>query len=294
MDAGDDSEPGQRAARLTRGYCLVELPLGDLATRLGREVDGPASSFNVDDEVKDARQSLDFLSRLTFPPTRHVFFPAGSCWTAAVNNSKNGSDFAAHARRFAAGLGCRAIRVVNEEGRVWHRGKEHVVMAYEARIVVIHAPDGSVSKSITCMNDGGRWTFEISGPHHPVEDDFNYGAKRVRDRFSVDDMARLFRALELPQVTAETLVSAPRFVLVIEKYKNQSWRRRIEDGACTFAQRDDPAYGFYRRGLGWVKHMATHAQSVVADFERAISINPDYEPLVREILARARRVIEQR
>jgi len=43
---------------------------------------------------------------------------------------------------------------------------------------------------------------------------------------------------------------------------------------------DDRAYGYYQRGLGWLPHIQTHATSVIHDFERAIQINPAYEPKV--------------
>ena len=41
--------------------------------------------------------------------------------------------------------------------------------------------------------------------------------------------------------------------------------------------------------MGYVKHMTTHATSVVINFERCIELNPEYEPKVRDYLAEARR-----
>jgi hypothetical protein len=52
----------------------------------------------------------------------------------------------------------------------------------------------------------------------------------------------------------------------------------------TVAENDDPAHRYYERGLGWLPNMATHATSVIADFERCLRINPAYEPLVRAAL----------
>ena len=89
-------------------------------------------------------------------------------------------------------------------------------------------------------------------------------------------------------------MGAPSFALVTETYLHEREAAQILEHACTPEQRDDPAFGYYLRGLGYAKHMNTHASSVIADFERAILLNPDYEPLVRDYLARARRVLSDR
>lgn len=139
------------------------------------------------------------------------------------------------------------------------------------------------------MDDGGRWSFETTGTPDPVEDSFPYSARRKKDRFTSSTLGVLLRAYGFPRLDAEEFLSAREYSLFQESHTNQDWARSIQGRACTLEQRDDPAHGYYERGLGWVAHIETHAASVVADFERAVRLNPSYEPLVRSHLALARK-----
>jgi hypothetical protein len=94
---------------------------------------------------------------------------------------------------------------------------------------------------------------------------------------------QLISSCGLPVVTSDTFLSASEYSLFdIPGFRAET---------CTIAEADDPAYGYYRRGLTWVPHMATHASSVIADFERCIRLNPDYEPKVREALDEAYAIV---
>jgi hypothetical protein len=61
--------------------------------------------------------------------------------------------------------------------------------------------------------------------------------------------------------------------------------------ACSIAEADDPACGYYLRGLGWVNRVGSHAESVIADFERCVRLNPDYADKVRGYLLEAYRAV---
>ncbi len=281
------------AERFTRGYGLLEASLEEVIERLPAAIENPASFFKIVQETTVPQEAFTYLSHLTHPPTRHVLFSAGRHWTAIINNSRNGSDFADYALRFSKGLGVRALRVVNEEGKTWERGGERGVATYEARIIEIYGANGASLKNIACMNDGGRWTFSVSGQDFDVESTFDYKAKKIRERFSEKNMSSFLQSLDIPSITAGSLLSSERFVLAEECFKTDGMKRLIQETSCTTEQADDPAYGFYKRGLGWVKHMNTHAESVIADFERAIRINPAYEPRVREFLKQAHAIVEK-
>lgn len=149
-----------------------------------------------------------------------------------------------------------------------------------------------MTRSVACSDDGGRWSFHTAGDAHPVETSFNYSARRKKDRFTSKALHALLGAFGLPRLDTESFLNAGHYILIREDPTNAEWTRKIQERACTFEQRDDPAHGYYERGLGWVEHMDTHAKSVVADFERAVRLNPSYEPLVRPHLEVARRTIE--
>ena len=74
-----------------------------------------------------------------------------------------------------------------------------------------------------------------------------------------------------------------------EAYRDAGWAARIREAACTEEERDDPAHGYYRRALAWMEHLPSHASSAVADFERALMLNPAYEARLRPLLEKARR-----
>jgi hypothetical protein len=134
------------------------------------------------------------------------------------------------------------------------------------------------------MDDGGRWVFLEDGDRHPIESSFPYEARRKRKRFTATELCRLSRAYGLPVVTEDVFMAAGRYHLYERPHEPEN--------TCTLDEADDPAYLYYLRGLTWVPHMDTHASSVIADFERCIRINPEYEPKVREALDKAYRIVQ--
>ena len=136
------------ASRVLEGYGLVEVAWERCVRGLPLRV-GETSRLVVDALVGDHHTALEFLSRLTFPATRHVAFPAGPQWTVLVNNSRNGSDFADYAWHFARHFRRRAIRVVDTPSRVWRRGGLSSVLTWEARILDVRGPSAESVKSIS-------------------------------------------------------------------------------------------------------------------------------------------------
>ena len=230
----------------------------------------------------DANAALTFLSTLTWPASRHVVFAAGDKLTALVNNCRNGSDYADDVLRLPRHLGCRFARVVNCPERVWRRGKLRVVQRYGARIFDLHDAQGEPIRSIACVHDGGRWVYHSSGTPHPQEATCEDGQLRPSARFPSEQLVAVAAAFGFAPPTPDRFHQSRRFLMFI-----QDFPRPLP--TCTIAEADDPAYGYFLRGMGHVRFMDTHAASIVADFERCIEINPAYEPLVREHLAAARR-----
>jgi hypothetical protein len=89
-------------------------------------------------------------------------------------------------------------------------------------------------------------------------------------------------------------LAARRLALLAEEITDQEWRQRVEAAACSLDEADNPGFGDFQRGMTWVPHMRTHAASVIADFDRAVEIDPTYEPRVREYLREARGIMERR
>ena len=281
------------ASHLVEGYGLVEASLSECSSRIDGWRLGPASTLTVIAATNDVAQAIDFVSRLTFPATRHVLLPLQNC-TAMVNNSRNGSDVADHITHLAQRFEARAARVLDGPGHIWTNDGVTEVLEYEAHLLQLHAASGALLRTVACMNDGGRWTFHTDGTPHPIEQAFDYSARRKKDRFTSECLRRLLGAFGLPCLDVAHLLAAPQYLLIREDYTSPEWADRIEARGCTFEQANDSAHGYYQRGLGWVEQMETHAESVIADFERAMRLNPSYEPLVTPHLMRAREVLARR
>lgn len=263
------------AARFPCGPGLAETSLSIIRRDMPSFKASGSETLSLVAEVREPARALYFLSSLTYPATRHVAFPINEQNVAFVNNSRNGSDYADYTYSFPRHLGCRFARIVNSKSRVWKRDKLRMVMSHEARIFDLHDQDGAIIRCVQCVADGGRWTFATSGTPHPIESTFPYDVKRKANRFAEEHLKLLASAYELTLPTAATFLNAGRYLLFSE---NVPWNRPT----CTIEEADDPAYWMYLSGMGFVKHLSTHASSALQMFERCLEFNPEYESKVRD------------
>lgn len=269
--------PTELAARFLRGQGLADVPIVVCRKLLPSCPRG----FAFMRSTADPGEALTHLSRLTFPDSRHVVFPANERVTGFVNNSRDGSDYADYLRILPKHLHCRFVRLVNSQRRVWTCGNDREVMSYEARIFELNDANGEPIRVIHAADDGGRWDVGSFGVPHPDEPVLPWDAKRKKDRFTVEHLQQVLRAYGFPVVTPELFLAAGVYDLYEAPVK---W---ATGESCTLEEADDPAYGYYRRGLGWTRHMQTHAASVIADFERCVRLNPEYRDKVQGYLEEA-------
>lgn len=276
---------------LLQGYGLVEAPFDRVVAGLVAVRRADESRAVLQELAPSAARTVDFLDRRTSVTTRLAIVEHRG-WTAVVTNQRNGSDFNDEQGWASQAVGARTIRVVDSVARWWRRGSRRERLGYEARMFDLRGPDGVTVRSIACADDGGRWIFETSGAPLPVEATFAYDAARKKDRFTRRNLHELLRSLGAAPLTEEAFLAAPRFALIAVEIANAAWRARVEANACTLEEADNPAFGYYQRGLTWIPHMRTHASSVIADFERAVEIDPTYEPRVKDHLRDAYRSVK--
>lgn len=283
--------PSASADRITHdvlsGYGLIRLPLAEAVEAITVSAAEQGWDRRVFATGHSLSAALEFLNVVTWPATRYLAFPVAPEWTAVVNNQRGGSDVAdlfGQLRRTHAAM---AVRVVDNDPSFIVQNGFRVRLQYEARIVEIHA-NNELIRSITCADDGGRWTFDLAGTQLPIEERFDYDARRKRDRFTKQDLADLLRSIGARSVMSDDLSQTHEFKLITATTRNTEWQDRIEARACSAAQAADPAHGYFQRGMGWADHMATHAPSVVADLGKAVLLNPEFEPRCREALDLAR------
>jgi hypothetical protein len=272
------------------GYGLVEMPvesvverlLGDEAARCRfGELAGGAAGAGPANATGD--EAIAYLNVLSQPVTRQVLFAVNGQWSAIVNNHRDGSDFANDHGVVSDLCRARTCRVVDAPELTCMVGDFKVRQSYPARIFELRDPEGRTTRSVTCILDGDRWAFETHGSPLAAEADFPYTARRKRDRFGPEHLHRLVDSIGAGPWIVDAFSAAERFVLVSVPIAN----RPVE--VCTPDEADDPAYGYFRRGLGWVAHMETHAESVVWDMTRAILLSPARERDARPHLLAARK-----
>lgn len=134
---------------------------------------------------------LALLDPLTAPPTRYLFAPTQSKWSAHFDNFRNGPDVAARLPVLSERIGCRGMRVTavpNTINEKTGRGQ------YGAMILERYEPDRTM-RSVCAINDGGRWEFGAYGPQLEIEDPSRYKATRVADRFNGSLLVEYLRRL---------------------------------------------------------------------------------------------------
>jgi hypothetical protein len=268
-------------------YGLLHLPCAEAADVLsvGRVEQG--WDWSVVATRQPLSDTLDYLDTVTWPATRYVLFPLCDRWTVIVNNQRGGTEVADLLGSIRHRHAATAVRVVDQDESFIVQNGFRVRQQYAARMVSIQA-GGETTRSVTCADDGGRWVFETSGEPLPVEESFNYEARRKRDRFTRHNLDTLLRSIGARRVIAEDLAETRHFTLLAATPRNKEWRKRIESEALTTTEAADPARGYFTRGATWVERMETHATSVVADFGRAVLLNPAFESRCRPALEQAR------
>lgn len=138
------------------------------------------------------------LSPLTSPlPTKYLFIPTASPWTAFVDNGWRGTDPVSAMSVLAEKLACAAMRVTYVEHTMPSKVTKDTLGEYGATILEVYAADGSCRRTIYAANDGGKWKFGQSGEPYPFENLTLYTAKKVRNRFKLETLIEYLAKLGL-------------------------------------------------------------------------------------------------
>jgi hypothetical protein len=139
----------------------------------------------------DLETALAALLPLTdAEPTRVLFVPTASVWTAYFDNGWRGTDAFPPMSYLAQHLGTRGLRVVAIPGDDRRSA---------ATILELYGPKPTewlnTERAISALHDGDRWRFDAVGEPLPFEDVGRYRAARVRDRFPLELLERYLAEL---------------------------------------------------------------------------------------------------
>ncbi len=272
----------QLAGRFLRGFGIADRPVRECVERIGQPYNHDEAPLRVVEATSDVAIALKYLSTLSWPASRHIAFAVGEN-TAFINNSRNGSDYSDHVVWLARYLNSRFARIVNQDGYTWTNGVDREVMRYSAVVFDLRNPTENRCVASAAQTTAADGISENLG--HVFQ--LNAISHTTRRESETDSQQRNStnwrRRLNIPTVGPDELLSAERFYLIHSRYPASN--------ACTVSEADDPAYGYYIRGLTWVPRIETHASSIIADFERCLRLNSSYESKVRDSLNRAYKII---
>ncbi|HEY0169928.1 MAG TPA: hypothetical protein VGB98_02665 [Pyrinomonadaceae bacterium] len=120
---------------------------------------------------------------------RYLFVPTESPWVAFFDNGHGGTDAFSVMSTLAQLLRCRGMRVTAIPDTIEGEFKE-AKGRHGGLVLEVYGPDQThflnYVRSISVVNDGGKWDFNQGGTPFPFEDLSRYKARRVRDRFTFD------------------------------------------------------------------------------------------------------------
>jgi hypothetical protein len=142
--------------------------------------------------------ALRSLEPLVTPPRKELLLSTKSHWVAYFDNGINGGDPSSFVGYMAQRLKCRGLAVTcvpetlnskDKKAKGTYGAVRFELYAAEPREWLNH------ERTITAMNDGGRWIFEVTGTVQPFEKVELYKAKRVKDRFTAETLEDYCQAL---------------------------------------------------------------------------------------------------
>jgi hypothetical protein len=139
--------------------------------------------------------ALAQLEPLGAPDFRRLWVATSSPrWrTAYFDGFVNGTDAFPPVSYLAERLGCHGLIAGAQPDSAACFGATHVALYGPAATDWLN-----LEWSVAARNDGGRWTFQRTGPEQPFEEPEAYTRRRIRDRLTPELLRNYCRALEVP------------------------------------------------------------------------------------------------
>jgi hypothetical protein len=166
----------------TSDFGLIEAPLASVVAAFVKwQADLGRSP--IQSEKTSLESTFSGLAPLSMELRRAAFVPTRSSWTVYFASGLLGSDPLPVMSYLAQQLQCRAMRVCSTSAHARWPATIWEVYAPES---LGGAPPLGYLRSVSCANDGGRWTFDTSGSPFSFEELERYSAPRKKDRFDRD------------------------------------------------------------------------------------------------------------
>lgn len=138
---------------------------------------------------------LDKLYPVTGPANREMLMETKLEWTAYFDNMWNGGDPVSRVGQMCDMLKCRGVAVTCCPHRNLEGGRG-VFGAVQFQLFAPHETDFiNHLRYVGVTSDGDEWEFSATGSVQPYEETLEYGAHRVRDRFTPEMLERYCKVL---------------------------------------------------------------------------------------------------
>lgn len=175
-------------------------------------------SLDVVHSNGEMAEALNMLLPLTsIERRRMLFIQLANEWTAFFDNGWRGTDVFSQVSYLCSKIGCRGVRVGFVPDLPEDQGGQKKVR-YGATIFEMYASNTTdfmnIERSISSLNDGGKWTFSAAGAEQPFEDVGSYELKSKKDRFTPEMLERYVNALGIDAFNPSCYQSSGGFFLI--------------------------------------------------------------------------------
>lgn len=155
------------------------------------------------------RNALALLAPLTIVERkRFLFLETRSPWVAYFDNGARGTD-AGVLSHVALELHCRAVRLVSIPDTLGRSPRREATGRFGGSVFTLYGPSPTPGgfmnqlRSISAINDGGKWSFAQSGKPLEGEDLAAMGNRSIAKRFGPEQLNRCLQSLGIHAFTED-------------------------------------------------------------------------------------------
>lgn len=178
-----------RFAPITQAIGFLEAPFTAVvdADREWRASIGNYSARPLFGTLKD---QLSALLPLSGPLARYLWVASNGSWTAYFDNFRNGSDPWSPIPQLSRRIGCRGVAIASAPQTPTTYGGFRFDLYGQPPADALN-----YTRTISAINDGGRWDWTAIGQEQSFEEPKAYSARLIRDRLSHEMIDRYCQAL---------------------------------------------------------------------------------------------------
>jgi hypothetical protein len=206
---------GEIFAPSTSSIGFLELPIDDATAGLVAWRSGRHDGVTVEPLTGVLESMLPRLAPLTggTRPRELLVSCGDGAWTAYFDCSLRGTDAVSAIGYLSRSLGCQGIAIANEPDTPGGEGRPARLGAVQFELFgPLQTEFINYVRTVSAINDGGRWRFDANGTVQWFEDVSRYKARVVRSRFDAAMLRDYCRALGVDPF--DSLAFGPRGALV--------------------------------------------------------------------------------